>query len=294
MDQFQPAGCLGFDGREAAADCLVQRACRGQGKVNLIWLEATACSGNIISFLNALKPDFSQLIRNRINLCFNNSLMAAEGERAMEQMFKTAAGDFILVVEGAVATKDGGLYTVIGRYGGEKVTAQKAVRYLGERAALVLAVGTCASYGGPSAARPNPGECISVVDALQREVIRLPGCPCHPDWLMGTLAYILLYGQPPLDSDHRPVLFYGETIHDFCSRRSFFDKKIFAEKLGDKTCMFQIGCRGPRTRTDCPTRQWNGYVSWPVKANTPCIGCAHPTFPDGTEPFVSYGKEGGQ
>ncbi len=86
----------------------------------------------------------------------------------------------------------------------------------------------------------------------------------------------------------RPIIFYGITIHDRCSRRSLFDRGIFATKLGADECMFKLGCRGPVTRTDCPVRQWNGYVNWPVKDNTPCIGCAGEKFPDGMEPFVRF------
>jgi hydrogenase small subunit len=162
------------------------------------------------------------------------------------------------------------------------------VQLLGEKASSVLAVGTCASSGGMSAAKPNPAECINVRQAVNRKVINLPGCPCHPDWFLGTLAHILLYGEPELDGRGRPVLFYGEKIHDRCSRRSFFDKGIFATKLGDATCMFKIGCRGPVTYTDCPIRKWNRHVNWPVQDNAPCIGCAQFGFPDKMEPFISY------
>ncbi|MDD2498184.1 MAG: hydrogenase small subunit [Desulfitobacteriaceae bacterium] len=293
MTEHQIKSCAGCPGKGGLVKKLVTVASRqvtNGKKVNLVWLEATGCSGNIISFLNALDPDVGELLKNRINLCFNNSLMTLDGERAMEQLFATAEeGNFILAVEGAVATEAGGLYNVLGRYRGEKITALKAVQYLGERASHVIAVGTCASYGGPSAARPNPSRSLSVVEVLKnREVIRLPGCPCHPDWFIGTLAHILIYGTPALDDQRRPLLFYGVTIHDNCTRRSFFDQGIFATKLGEETCMFLLGCRGPITKTDCPTRKWNGYLNWPVGANTPCIGCAHPTFPDGTEPFVDY------
>jgi len=116
----------------------------------------------------------------------------------------------------------------------------------------------------------------------------VPGCPGHPDWITGTIASLIYFGKPELDADNRPKVFYGITIHDRCSRRSFFDNGIFAKALGDVECMFKLGCRGPVTKTDCPTRQWNGYVNWPIKDNTPCIGCAQERFPDGMEPFVRY------
>lgn len=257
-------------------------------KRNLVWLELTGCSGNIISLLDGSNPDFKYLISQMTHFIYNNSLSASQGEAAMEQLFSVPGSDYILAVEGAVATKNNGLYNIIGRLRGKPVTALEAVKTLGEKAAHVIAIGACATHGGVSAARPNPAECVSVQSVLNRKVIKLPGCPCHPDWFMGTLAHILLYGEPELDSRDRPLLFYSTLIHDRCPRRSYFDKGIFAEKLGDKTCMFKLGCRGPVTRIDCPVRQWNQYVNWPIEDDTPCIGCAQFGFPDKMEPFISY------
>ena len=257
-------------------------------KRNLIWLELTGCSGNIISLLDGADPDFKSLATQLVNIVYDNSLMAAEGELAMEKLFGMLGEDYILAVEGAVSTRDDGLYNVIGRWRGEPVTAYRAVKELGERAAYVIATGTCASDGGISAARPNPARCVGIQSVLSRKVIRLPGCPCHPDWFMGTLAYIMLFGEPALDSMSRPLMFYSTLVHDCCPRRPFFDRGIFAEKLGEKTCLFKLGCRGPVTRVDCPIRKWNDRVNWPVGDNSPCIGCAMFGFPDKMEPFVSY------
>ncbi len=260
----------------------------GCKKISLIWLEATGCSGNIISLLNAENPDVIYLLQEMVDLKYNNSLMAQEGEAAYIQFLETLETEFILVVEGAVSTKDNGLYTIIANYQGRRITAMEAVRIAGEKAKYVIAVGTCASYGGPSAAKPNPSMSVSVSEFIDREIIRVPGCPSHPDWAIGTIASILAFGKPRLDAKNRPIIFYGITIHDRCTRRSYFEREIFATKLGDPECMFKLGCRGPITRTDCPVRQWNGYVNWPIEDNTPCIGCAHERFPDGMEPFVRY------
>jgi len=257
-------------------------------KKNLVWLELTGCSGNIISLLDGANPDFKYLISQMTDFVYDNSLMAAEGEKAMEQLMDITNKEYILAVEGAVATKNNGLYNIIGRWKGETVTALKAITMLGEKAAHVIALGACATHGGVSAARPNPAGCVSVQSVLNRKVIKLPGCPCHPDWFLGTLAHILLYGEPALDSRDRPLLFYSTLIHDRCPKRSFFDKGIFAKKLGESTCMFKLGCRGPVTRIDCPIRKWNQYVNWPIEDNTPCIGCAQFGFPDQMEPFITY------
>jgi len=262
---------------------------RSLTKRNLIWLELTGCSGNIISLLDGSNPDFTYLITHMTNFLYNNSLIVAEGEPAIEKLISIINQDFILAVEGAVATKNNGLYNIIGRWKGKPLTALDIVQMLGEKAAHVIAVGACATHGGVSGAKPNPGECVSVQSVLTRKVIKLPGCPCHPDWFMGTLAHILLYGSAPeLDSRDRPLMFYSTLIHDRCPRRSFFDRGIFAQKLGESTCMFKLGCRGPVTRIDCPVRQWNEYVNWPIEDNTPCIGCAQFGFPDRMEPFITY------
>lgn len=255
---------------------------------NLVWLELTGCSGNIISLLDGANPDFKYLIAQMVNFVYDNSLMASDGETAMEQLMGITDKEYILAVEGAVATKNNGLYNIIGRLRGEPITGLKAIRLLGEKASHVISIGACATHGGVSAAKPNPAGCVSVQSILNRKVIKLPGCPCHPDWFSGTLAHILLYGEPELDSKDRPLLFYSTLIHDRCSRRSFFDKGIFAKKLGESTCMFKLGCRGPVTRTDCPIRKWNEYVNWPIEDDAPCIGCAQFGFPDKMEPFITY------
>ncbi|OBR90297.1 MULTISPECIES: hydrogenase small subunit [Clostridium] len=257
-------------------------------KLNAIWLEVTGCSGNIISFLNSENPGLDYILEKLINLKYNNTLMTSEGEYAFKQFLDTLDTEFILLVDGAVSTAQNGFYNIVANYEGKPVTALEAVKMAGEKAKYVLCVGTCASYGGISAARPNPSESKSVKEILNREVIRLPGCPCHPDWVVGTLAHLVAFGKPQLDEDGRPLLFYGITIHDRCTRRGFFDNRIFAKKFGEDGCMFKLGCRGPVTKTDCPRRKWNGYVNWPVEDNTNCIGCANSRFPDGMEPFVRY------
>lgn len=289
----KPVRCPIMDSKDMTAKKIIDLAIKEVKsskleKMNLIWLEATGCSGNIISLLNAENPNIIYLLQEMVTLKYNNSLMAAEGETAFKQFLDTLDTDFILVVEGAVSTKDNGLYNIIANYNGRRITAMEAVQMAGDKAKYIIAVGTCASYGGPSAARPNPSGSVSVVDFLDKEVIRVPGCPSHPDWAIGTIANIVAFGMPKLDSENRPIIFYGITIHDRCTRRSFFDKGIFATKLGEEGCMFKLGCRGPVTKTDCPVRQWNGYVNWPVEDNTPCIGCAQERFPDGMEPFVRY------
>jgi hydrogenase small subunit len=285
--------CMLKDGKASSATGLAREVVKmvkneELPRMNAVWLEVTGCSGNIISLLNSENPGLYEILRNIVNFTYNNTLMGAEGDFAFEKFLETLNTDFILLVDGAVSTKENGMYNIVANYKGKPITALEAVKMAGEKAKYVVSVGTCASYGGISAAAPNPSESKSVKQVLNREVIRLPGCPCHPDWVVGTVAHLVGFGMPELDSDNRPLLFYGVTIHDNCTRRGFFEEGIFAQKFGEEGCMFKLGCRGPVTRTDCPRRKWNGYVNWPIGDNTNCIGCAQPRFPDGMEPFVRY------
>lgn len=277
-----------YSARAYAADVTSMIESSTVTKINAIWLEVTGCSGNTISLLNSQNPNLYDVLTNLVNITYANMLMGAEGNYAFEKFMNTLDTEFILLVDGAVSTRQNGLYNIIANYNGKLITALEAVKVAAQKAKYVLAVGTCACFGGVSAANPNPSESKSVQEVVDRPVIKLPGCPCHPDWVVGTIAHLLGYGMPELDQENRPVLFYGVTIHDNCTRRGYFEEGIFAKNFGEPGCMIKLGCRGPSTRTDCPRRQWNGYVNWPIGDNTNCIGCAKDNFPDGTQPFVRF------
>jgi len=277
---------------EAAAQHLVAEAQKQleAGRLRrkkLVWLELNGCSGNIISLMNGFNPDLEYAITSMFDLVYSNSLMAAEGEAAVQRLMNVLDEEFILAVEGAVSLRDDGLWHVIGRWQGEPLTGLAAAQLLGERASHVIAVGACAVDGGPSAAQPNLSQSVGLSAVIRRPMIKLPGCPCHPDWFLGTLAHLLLYGPPPLDALDRPLLFYGINLHERCPRLHFFQREIFATTLEEPTCLYKLGCRGPVTRVDCPTRQWNGYINWPIGAST-CIGCSQFGFPDQMAPFVRF------
>jgi hydrogenase small subunit len=257
-------------------------------RINLIWLEACGCSGNIISLLDANDPDVPYFLTKMVNMTYNNSIMASEGQRAFDKFLETLDTEFILVVEGAVTTRDNGIYNIVAEHNGKSISGAEAITLAAGKAKYILAVGTCASYGGISAAKPNPSLSKSIPEFINNfKVIRVPGCPANPRWVISTIAHLISYGFPELDGEGRPLFLYGETIHTNCSRRSYFEKKVFASKLGDKECMFKLGCRGPITRADCALGKWNDRVNWPVEDNTPCIGCVNSGFPDEMEPFIN-------
>lgn len=258
-------------------------------KPPLIWFEANACSGDSISTLNTVDPELGQILCSMFQIRFWNALMPGQGRRAVEDLFVTVdAGGFVLVVEGAVATAGRGKFAIPFKSENHYFTSLELIQRIVPKAKYVVAAGTCATFGGPSAARPNPSGSAGLWEIVDpRLVINVSGCPVNPDWLTGTLFHLLAFGPPEVDRYQRPTLFYGQTVHSICQRRSYFDTGSFAVRLGDPKCMFSLGCMGPVTGADCPYRLWNEHLNWPVKANTPCIGCTKAGFPDKSTPFYT-------
>lgn len=270
-------------------------------KYPVIWLQGAGCTGCSVSILNAVSPRIQNLLLDelvpgqQLNLMFHATIMGGQGEPVIEVLKdaeKNRKGDYILVVEGAIPTAEGGAYGSIGEKAGKHVTIQQSVEELGQNALLTLAIGTCAAYGGIPAAKPNPTLCKGVKMVFNEKgigtlVVNLPGCPLHPEWFTGTISVILFSGVQALALDDlaRPKLFYGQLIHENCPRRADFDKGKFAEKLGDAGCLYKLGCKGHYAYADCPLRQWNNGVNWCVRAGSPCLACVEPEFPDGTSPI---------
>jgi hydrogenase small subunit len=263
----------------------------GGSKANLLWLATNSCSAHIISYANSCRPTLREALQQRFNFIYDSFIMAAEGENAIRFWYSPEAeeGDFILVVEGTVPTAFGGRTTLLGHLQGRNITALEMVKRLGSRARQVVAAGTCASFGGPFAAWPNPVGSKPLSAVLNRPVINVPGCPTNPGWLMETLELVRQGKDLQLDRMGRPRTIYGTTVHSLCQRLHLYEAGIFAEKPGDKGCMYNLGCKGPVTRADCPERRWIEERSgWNVGVNTPCIGCTTPEFPDGMSPFFSH------
>lgn len=268
-------------------------------EIPVVWIQGASCTGCSVSILNALSPKIKNLILDeivpgkRMNLRFHATIMAGEGEaviNVLNDTKKQKKGEYVLIVEGAIPTAKNGIYGSIGKKDKKHITVLDSLIELGNDAAMVIALGTCSSFGGIPAGKPNPTGCKSVTDIFDEKkiktpVINIPGCPPHPEWLIGTISAILLGSKPELDDAGRPKLFYGKLIHENCPRRAAFDKGKFAKYPGDEGCLYQAGCKGHYTYADCPIRQWNSGVSWCIKAGSPCLGCVEPGFPDFTSPL---------
>ena len=277
-------------------------------EIPVLWLQLATCTGCSVSVLNSVSPSIRNVLVDEVipgyhlNLVYHATIMAGAGEQViavLEATQRTRAGQYVLVVEGAVPIADDGRFGSVGERDGQEVAMAARLSGAAEGALAVIALGTCAAFGGIPAGSPNPTGCRGVAEFLslkgcERPVVNVPGCPPHPDWFVGTVAGIVLAGLPgaaDLDEWRRPKAFYGKLIHDNCPRRAWFDAGKFATRPGGEGCLYYVGCKGPVTYADCPTRLWNGGANWCVGAGAPCLGCVEPGFPDQLSPMYERLQE---
>lgn len=268
----------------------------------VVWIQGSGCSGCSISVLNALSPSITNTLideivpGNHINLLFHSTLMAGAGEPSIAMISraeKEHESRYFLVIEGSLSIGEKGIFAMVGESNGQHLSMAGMTAKLASRALAVIALGSCSSFGGIPRCKPNPTGITSIAAFLESQrintpLINIPGCPPHPDWFLGTLAELIVHGLPgpqELDELKRPKLFFSDLIHEHCQRRAEFDAGKFAEKFGEEGCLFKLGCKGPYTYGDCPTRKWNSGVNWCVENGAPCIGCIEPEFPDKFSPM---------
>ncbi len=246
---------------------------------SVIWLHFQDCTGCTETLLRTSTPDVAQLILDVISLDYHETLMAASGaqaEAALRSAMKENAGKYVLVVEGAIPTNiDGRFYEMGGRPGIE------ALREAAAQSAAIIAIGSCASWGGVPSADPNPTGAVGVDSVISgKPIINLPGCPPNPYNLLAVvLEYVTMGKLPELDEYRRPKFAYERVIHDNCPRRAHFDAGRFALAFGDEGhrkgwCLYKLGCKGPVTHASCSTRHFNEIPGvWPIGIGAPCLGC---------------------
>ncbi len=261
-------------------------AALGQTKrQSVIWLSFQECTGCVESLTRSFDPTLEQMIFEMVSLDYQETLQAASGEAAESaraEAMKSSYGKYLLIVDGSIPTKDGGVYSTVAG-----VSNYDRLIDAAKGAAAIVAVGTCSSYGGIPHANPNPTGAVSVSDIIKdKPVMNVPGCPPIPSVIAGTLAYFVTYGKlPELDHIGRPKVFFADTIHDRCYRRPFYDQGKFAKTFDDEGarngwCLYELGCKGPTTYNACATLKWNGGVSYPIESGHGCLGCSEPNFWD--------------
>ena len=266
---------------------------------SVLWLSFQECTGCTESLTRSFDPTLETLILNQVSLDYHHTLQAASGTAAEDARKKAMAdfyGKYVLVVDGSVPAADGGAWSTIGGVSNLSMLDETV-----QGAALVIAVGNCASFGGLAKSSPNPSQAAGIGDLMiqglipQRPLVNVPGCPPVPEVIGGVIAYYLVYTSlPALDTLGRPSVYYGRTVHESCTRLAHFNQGEFAQSFDDDGarkgyCLLLLGCKGPVTYNACTTVKWNGGTSFPMYSGHGCLGCSEPDFWDRTDPTAQKG-----
>jgi hydrogenase small subunit len=274
------AGVAATMGLSQAAGVRMAMAAESPLRPPVIWLHGQECTGCTESLLRAYHPTLESLILDVISLDYHETLCVGAGKQALDYKHKIMEqhrGKYVLVTEGSTPMAEGGIYSKVGG-----ITQVDLVREAAEGAAAIIAIGSCASWGGVQSSYPNPTGAVGTHEVIpDKTVINIPGCPPNPYNFLSTVLHILTFGEPPaLDEHNRPKFAYGRLIHENCERRPHFDAGRFALEFGDAGhrqgfCLYKIGCKGPETHANCPAIGFGdvGEGNWPVGIGAPCFGC---------------------
>ncbi len=281
--------------------------------LNLLWLQSGGCGGCTLSVIGAEGPDLlTSFAAAGIDVLWHPSLSAETGRDAIAVLERVASGEIpldILCLEGSVMRGPNGT----GRFHLMAGTQRPVMDWISDLAAVadhVVAVGSCAAFGGITAAGDNHVEaCGLAYDGTEPggllgqgfrarsglPVVNIAGCPIHPDWLTETLHQIAAgrFDRSQLDEWERPVSYTNHLVHHGCSRNEFYEFKASAERLCDLGCMMEnLGCKGTQARADCNIRAWNGSGSC-LEGGYPCINCTSPGFEEPGHSFTATPKVSG-
>jgi hydrogenase small subunit len=286
-------------------------------EVHAFWLAGMSCDGCSIAAVGATQPPVEALLTGSIpgvpKVVLHHPVLAVEAGEAFVHNYELAArgelgAPFVIICEGSIAdetiaAKDGGYWSGLGarEVDGEPqpIPTAEWVKRMAPHAAAVIALGTCATWGGIPAAIGNPTGSMSVMDYLGEDyrstlglpVVNIPGCAPVGDNFTETVAAVLLFLQglgplPEFDELGRPAWLFAGTVHRGCTRAGFYEEGTFAHEYGDYKCLVEIGCWGPVVQCNINKRGALNHMGGCMNVGAPCIGCTMPAFPDGFSPFT--------
>ena len=281
---------------------------------NLLWLQSGGCGGCTMSLLCAEAPDLHMAFEAAgIKLLWHPALSLETGSEV-----KTIIDDIVdgrtkldfLCLEGAVIKGPSGSGKFHLMAGGDGRSMMSVIETLAREADFVVGVGSCAAFGGITAAGDNVVEaCGLTYDGDQKggllggefvskqglPVVNIPGCPVHPDWVTETLYHLSSGEMLPrhLDEFERPAAITKILVHHGCARNEYYEYKASADKLSQLGCMMEnLGCKGTQAAGDCNLRPWNGPGSC-TSGGYPCIACTEPGFEEPGHDFLETPKIAG-
>jgi hydrogenase small subunit len=287
---------------------------------HVIWMTTgLSCDGDSVAMTSATNPSLEDIITGVIpgmpKVVVHNPVLAYEnGAEFMEAWYQAERGEldpFVLVVEGSIPNEEingEGHWAAMGTNPetGQPITTNEWVDRLAPKAAAVVAVGTCATYGGIPAMKNNPTGAMGLPDYLGWKwkssaglpIVCIPGCPAQPDNTTETLMYLVfcLAGMAPppdLDDALRPKWLFERTVRESCNRAGFVEQGDFAKEYGDDPrCLVKLGCKGPVVKCNVPIRGWQNGIGGCPNVGGICMACTMPGFPDKYMPFMEPDQMG--
>ncbi|MDP9311823.1 MAG: hydrogenase expression protein HypE [Chloroflexota bacterium] len=281
--------------------------------VHAFWLAGMSCDGCSVAVTGATAPSVEDLLIGRLpgvpRVVLHHPVLSIESGDAFMRNYELAAegklnAPYVIIFEGSIpnerlAEERGGYWCAMGSETVPKpIPTTEWLSRMAPGAAAVIAIGTCATWGGIPAAYGNPTDSMSVMDFLSQQylsalglpVINVPGCSPIGDNFTETVSAILLFlnGLGPLpefDELGRPAWLFSQTVHQRCVRAGFYEEGTFAEQYGDKECLVEIGCWGPVVQCNITSRGAINHVGGCMNTGGVCIGCTMPGFPDRFAPF---------
>ncbi len=286
--------------------------------IHVLWINAgLSCDGDSVALTAATQPSIEEIALGALpglpKIAMHWPLIDFEtgpnggADDFLEWFFKADRGElepFVLVVEGSIPNEklhDEGYWCGFGNNPatGQPMTTSEWLDRLAPKATAIVAVGTCATYGGIHAMAGNPTGAMGVPDYLGWEwkskagipIVCVPGCPIQPDNLSETLTYLLYMATDqapmiPLDEALRPTWLFGKTVHEGCDRAGYYEQGDFATEYGSPKCIVKLGCWGPVVKCNVPKRGWMNGIGGCPNVGGICIGCTMPGFPDKFMPFM--------
>jgi hydrogenase small subunit len=282
-------------------------------EVHVLWTsEGMSCDGDTVSVTAATLPSLEAVLMGLVpglpKVHLHNKVLAMEVGSDFMAAFHQAAegslGPYIFVVEGSIPNErinGEGFWSSMGNdpVTGQPITVNQWIDRLAPGAWAVVAIGTCATYGGIHAMAGNPTGSMGLGDYLGHDfrsagglpIVNVPGCPVQPDNFMETLTWLLyqaagLAPMIPLDRQLRPTWLFGKTVHEGCDRAGYYEQGDFAKDYNSPKCQVKVGCWGPVVNCNVPKRGWMDGIGGCPNVGGICIGCTMPGFPDKFMPFM--------
>jgi len=285
--------------------------------IHVYWLAGMSCDACSIAVTGATNPGIEGLLAGTVpampKMILQHPVLAVDAGVEFVNTFRTAwrgelGAPYVVVYEGSIAderiaARTGGYFSAMGveEHEGSQpqpVPTAEWLKRLAPGAAAVIAIGTCATWGGVPSAEGNPTGAMSVMDFLGKDfrsafglpVINIPGCAPVGDNFTETVFAVLLFLQglgplPAFDELGRPAWLFTETVHQGCTRAGYYEEGMFAKEYGDPECLVEIGCWGPVVNCNIVKRGAINHMGGCMKAGGVCIGCTMPGFPDKFSPF---------